>query len=495
MKNILLHFCIILCTLLFLFKPVAAQNIPDFIVNEQVSLNGSEQTRPEISGDGNGNYVVCWDDERNGANVDIFAQIFLNNIPSGNNFRVNDDNGIHSQYKPSIAVDPNLNSVITWTDDRNDDWDIYAQRYLSDGTALGNNFKVNDDPGDEDQGSPSVSIDTEGNFVIVWADERNGNEDVYGQRYSNDGTALGDNFKINDDPGDAVQFWTVCKNTPNGGFIVSWADKRNDFYYDIYAQQFAPDGIALGNNFQVNTDPSGHFQLKPDISIDADGNFKIVWEDKRNGPYDIYFQQYTSEGLTIGENIIVDDNPLGTTQRNASISEDENGNFIICWEDDRNDFNDVYARQYSSDGNPIGNCFKVNNDSTISYQYHGEIFTDVDGDFMVVWEDHRFWTNGEIFAQAYLSDGTPVDDNFKVNNDIGTENQQRPSMAKDGSNNLIYVWVDERSDKSEVYAQRFSGDGTAIGNNFKVNDVSVNNTAIQPSVAASPDGNFVICWA
>jgi len=500
MKNILFHFFILVCPLLFWLNPAPAQNIPDFFVNEQSSIDGSEQSIPEIGGDGSGNYIVTWVDLRNGNDYDIFAQIYLSNGTSlGSNFKVNDDDVSASQYNPAIALDPNLNFVITWEDRRNGDWnsgwDIYAQRFSNDGTALGSNFKVNDDIGNEEQGEPAVSIDNSGNFVIVWTDERNGDWDIYAQRFTNDGIFLGSNFKVNDDFGNFLKNNPSIASSQSGNFIVSWADKRDDYLSDIYAQRYSADGAALGNNFKVNTDIGAAIQHRSDIGIDEYGNFIIAWEDRRNGLFDIFFQRYSSEGSTIGDNIIVGDNPTGTNQRNVSISSDIDGNFNISWQDDRNDYGDVYARRYSNEGNSIGNCFKVNTDNGNDLQFCSEIFTDDNGDFRIVWEDQRFGYNGEIYAQAYLSDGSSVEDNFKVNDDVGSENQKLPSIAKDSCGNLIYVWVDYRSGGDEIFAQRLAGDGTAIGSNFKVNDdTTMYNYISGPSVSASLDGNFVISW-
>nr|NQU94065.1 hypothetical protein [Bacteroidota bacterium] len=164
MKNKLLIICILLLPLLLNHHPVIAQTLPDFLVNEQVCKDGSEQSMPAIAGDGKGNYVVTWMDDRNGSDLEIFAQIYLSDgSTSGSNFKVNDDEGT-TQWGPAIAVDPNLNFVIAWIDKRNGfQGDIYAQRFSSDGTALGSNFMVNVEPGDEEQSYPTVSMDSCGN--------------------------------------------------------------------------------------------------------------------------------------------------------------------------------------------------------------------------------------------------------------------------------------------------------------------------------------------
>jgi hypothetical protein len=497
MKNKLLFFYTLSLPLLFSFIQAIAQNIPDFLVNEQVSLDGSEQATPNIAGDGKGNYVITWRDNRNGTDNNIFAQIFLNDgTPLSNNFIVNDDDGTDTQYGPAIAVDPNLNFVITWLDRRNGfEWDIYAQRFSNDGTALGSNFKVNDEPGNEEQECTTVSIDSCGNFVIVWTDEKSGDWDIYGQRYSSDGTALGVNFKINDDTGYESQYWPTSKGEKNGNFIVSWADKRYNNDWDIYAQRFAADGTALENNFKVNTDAGISTQLRPDIAIEENGNFIIAWGDYRNGNGDVYAQRYLSDGTSLGDNFKLNDDTPDTDQRNPTIAVDIAGNFTVCWGDDRNDYSDIYAQRFTSDATPIGINFKVNSGPVGSYEGESKISADENGNFLIIWKDNRFNFNGDIFAQSYLSDGTTAGDNFIVNDDVGSANQIGPSIAKDNNDNFIIAWIDSRNYRTDIYVQRFSSDGFALGSNILVNDeIQAYANYKGPSVSSDDAGNFVVAW-
>jgi len=492
---------ILLLILIYTSISASAQNIPDFLVNEQGSIDGSQQAEPYMAGDGNGNYVVTWKDKRNGTDFDIFAQICLSDgTPLGDNFKVNDDNGTRRQYTPTVAVDPNLNFVIAWIDRRNGDpnnhWDLYAQRYSSDGTALGDNFIVNDELETEEKSHPSVSIDSLGNFVIVWGDKRNEPWDIFGQRFLSDGTALGNNFRINDDIGNYYQLWPTCACDKSGNLIVSWTDKRYNTDRHIYAQRYSFDGIALGNNFQVNDNNAGTNNILPDIAIDGNSNFIIAWEDNRNGYPDIYAQRFMSDGTIVGDNFNINDDTPDTRQCNPSIISDLEGNFTVCWEDSRNDYNDVYARQFLSNGTPVADDFKVSNDLTYNAKQENAIIgSDEDGNFKICWEDHRFGFNGEIFAQSYLNDGTPVDENFMVNDDFGSENQKLPSLAVDGNENIIVVWADDRLVGNGIYGKRFTIDGIQIGDQFKVNDDAGDNWTKYPSVAAYNDGSFVVTWS
>jgi hypothetical protein len=495
MKNNLLIICILSLSLLFNYIQVSAQNISDFMVNEQGSLNGAMQSTPSIDGDGNGNFVITWKDRRNGIDCDIFAQIHLkNDTLTSNNFKVNNETGIIDQYSPAIAVDENMNFVIAWIENNFNNWNVYAQRFSSDGTTLGNNFLVNDDDGSERKTHISISIDSCANFVIIWADLRNGNWDIYSQHYSNEGTALGNNVKINDDSGNSTQLWTASVCDKSGYLVVSWADTRNNNGREIFAQRFLPDGTPLGNNFKVNTDLYGNNHIFPDLAMDGNSNFIIVWDDNRNGYPDIYAQRYLADGTAIDDNFKINNDVPNTAQRDPSVSSDFAGNFIVSWDDNRFDYHDVFARRFSNDGTALDDDFIVN-DYTNDSQLNAVVSSDVNGNFLICWEDGRFGYNGDIFYQEYLNDGTLVDVNIKLNDDTKSENQGEPSIAVDENDNFIITWVDSRSGDKEVFAQRFTADGIAIEDNFKVNDVSGSNYILNPSIDISNDGKFIITWA
>lgn len=470
-----------------------SQNIPDFRVNELGSPDGSAQSSPAIAGNATGSFVVTWEDNRLGWGDDIFAQIYLNrNTPSGINFKVNDDSH-SSQYGPEVAVDPNGNFIIAWVDNRSDGWNIYAQLFLADGTPAGQNFKVNNDPGTEEQVLPTIAFDSQGNFVITWADKQNGNWDIYGQLYTNNGIEIGANFKINDDASNTSQYWPCCTRHADGSFIVAWADQRNGDY-DIYYQRFTNDGIAIGSNSRANDDTGVAIQFLPEIAIDQDGNFILTWTDERDNNRDIFAQRFLNDGMPAGQNFLVNDDNTNKDQQTSYIAADPAGNFTICWEDSRNTFTDIYARSYNNEGIAMGESFMVNDDTLNVYQYYSGITADLEGNFTIAWEDYRLGIRGDIFLQHFDDEGNPVQTNEKVNDDFGTENQTTPSVAASANGNFTIVWVDSRYEESDIFAQRFDALGNFTGMNFKVNDDTGYYAQNEPSVASDAAGNTMVAW-
>ena len=180
-------------------------------------------------------------------------------------------------------------------------------------STIVDDFLVNDDVGSEHQLGPSISMDAVGNFVVVWYDFRNANWDIYFQRYNDAGTALGVNTKVNQNTGGASQQHPKISMDAAGNFIIVWDDNRNN-NFDIYFQRYTSIGGALGVNTKVNDDTGSAIQWDPSISMDAAGNFVVVWIDERNVDRDIYFQRFTSTGAALGVNTIVNDDTGSTDQ-------------------------------------------------------------------------------------------------------------------------------------------------------------------------------------
>ena len=63
--------------------------------------------------------------------------------------------------------------------------------------AIIRDYQVNENtaPNGARQFSPAVAVDGQGNIVVVWEDERNDDRDIYLQRYAADGSPLGADFR------------------------------------------------------------------------------------------------------------------------------------------------------------------------------------------------------------------------------------------------------------------------------------------------------------
>jgi len=240
---------------------------------------------------------------------------------------------------------------------------------------VGTNFQISDDTGRIDQNEPAIAVTSSGDFVITWQEYRSGNYDIFAQHYTGGGIEAGENYKINDDTNSINQADPVIAVDRSGNFIIVWRDNRRGLD-DIYVQMYDSNGAALGVNFRVNNELDDTMQAgDPSIALDDSGNFIITWNEDRNNNYYICAQRYAGNGDRIGENFQVNDNIKSTWKWDTVVAVDKTGKFIILWQDYRNGDCDLYGQWYNSNGEAVGSNFRVNDDTSARDQdYHAAAF-------------------------------------------------------------------------------------------------------------------------
>jgi hypothetical protein len=469
-------FIFVLCSISWFMRSYAT-NVSDFKVNDDFGM--TYQGYSNIATDLNGDFVVCWYDKRNGNN-DIYIQLFdRSGVREGTNLRVNDDTGTQEQFKPSMMKDQSGKFVVVWQDYRANGYpnnaDIMGERFLADGTAQGANFKTNDDFGTETQGWQDIDCDDFGNFVVVWEDNRNGNYDVYAQRYHKSGTKLGVNVRVNDDVAAAYQHNPRVTMDGTGNFEIVWYDNRSG-RDDILGQRFNASGVAQGTNFMVNDNVKNEKHVMPDVACDYSGNFTVVWIDYRNGNYpsnpDIYGKMYWADGTNRSGNFKINADGGQASQLEPVIGMDYFGNYIVAWRDDREGDNDIYAQYIDNTGRLVGGNYCVNTDVGMSTQSFPNVT--MDGiNIYYTWTDDR---NGSFDVYAKISEyGAPTmviaPMSFQFTAELGGSNPATQSLL---ISNLGYGILNWRATSNQSWLQVIPATGTAPSTAV----VSVNTTGL-----------------
>ncbi|MHB1033894.1 MAG: trypsin-like serine protease [Pirellulales bacterium] len=316
-------------------KPIGLE----FVVNG-VALG--HQGNADVAVDDFGNFVITWSGVGPGDTTGIFAQRFdAAGLRQGTSFLVNNYT-THIQDHPAIAMDSNGDFAITWTSYGQDgDRDgIYARRYDFLGAPLGNEFLVNSTTAGR-QESSDIAMDDQGDFAITWMSygQDGSSWGVYGQRYKDDGSRQGGEFRVNTATGERQRDPAVAMDS-DGDFVVTWTSFGQDGSgYGIYAQRFNAAGGAAGGEFRVNT-TTANWQRQPDVGMDAAGNFYIAWTAYgQDGDLDgIFARLYKADGSDFVGGVIT--TPLGEFQVNATtlgnqvapaIALDADGDFVVAW--------------------------------------------------------------------------------------------------------------------------------------------------------------------
>ena len=217
------------------FSPTAQRVGYGFTVSTQVDCT---QGYPSVAFNGQGKFLIAWQEKRDAdKGYDILARLYdSDGQPVSDDFIVNDDLTGETQRLPAVASKNGNSFVVAWQDARNGDSDIYFQIIDGNGNPIGGNVKVNDDEANVTQAYPAVAVGGYGNFIITWVDTRNGNDDIFAQKFLSDGSFFEANYQVNNEPGSTDQRFPKVAISGNLVYHV-WQDNRNaDQGWDIYAQ-------------------------------------------------------------------------------------------------------------------------------------------------------------------------------------------------------------------------------------------------------------------
>ena len=143
---------------------------------------------------------------------------------------------------------------------------------------------------------------------------------------------------------------------------------------------------------------------------------------------------------------------------------------------------------------PLGPEFQVNSYTTF-HQYRPAVASDPTGRFVIAWTSAGSQDGHDpgIFARVHESSGTSGPE--LLLNEYTFEAQDRPAIAFAGADRFVATWQSDGQDGNltGVIARRFDAAGTPLGGDFQVNTFTTGNQW-RPSVAAAPDGRFVVAW-
>jgi hypothetical protein len=493
-------------------------------------------------------------EEYSDGNVDIYAQALDadGHLLWAEDVRVNSDSGTKTQFYPAVTADSDGDAIVVWlenpytygeqdsgdsiyaqklsvsgvklwttdiqvtaADDRQG-WcfrplavmvkkdkcavilwsgysEIYAQVLDSDGERQWTEDLRVDSVGDTTTGRfyPALALDAADNWSMVWEDERNGNADIYSQRFDADGNRLWPtDLRVNVGNGMTDQADPAMAVAKDGQALVAWTDWRNGDA-DIYAQWLDESGAPRWDaDLRVNADMGRGRQENPAMGMDAAGNTTIGWLGDQGGDWDIYVQRLDASG----NKLWLQDVPLNTGEAwDWDMAVDPQGYAVVVWgEDDDDDVmgGTIYAQRLDPDGNklwPDDLVLVLNRESP-------SVELDEDGNAVVVWtkrHGYRFF-----YAQRLDTEGNQVWDEAVWLNPVGTHGVSAvlASVGVHKSGDAVVTWVNYLSDTLGMRAQRLDPLGNELwGDGMTVNAEEIYE-GVQHVTKVDNDGHAFFIW-
>ena len=154
---------------------------------------------------------------------------------------------------------------------------------------------------------------------------------------------------------------TVIERSSGIGYLAIWVEK--DSLSVLRIAGVTCDDSLRPNSSKitfVNFDSVKFFISKPAVFHKQNGNIVIVWErDTTNFQANIFFQEFTELGIPVSTVVKVNESPASVTSSTVADIDSE-GRYIIVWEEWPN----LKAQRYTSNGAKIGTNFKLNHTQT-----------------------------------------------------------------------------------------------------------------------------------
>ncbi|MBZ0266091.1 T9SS type A sorting domain-containing protein [bacterium] len=289
-----------------------------------------------------------------------------------------------------------------------------------------------------------------GDYLVVWAQSHTGDENLYCQRYSQDGTAQWvAPVQLTFSQGPADNPAVICAE--DGEWVVVWEDYRYDLEWrvnpDLYAQRINEDGELLWVETGVAVSAVFETQRIPKITAAEDGAVIIAWMDYRLPSSTIFVQKIGAQGNPIWEvngiPVFEGDWGLGFEFDNFDVVGDESGGIIA-------------AMEVLSDGNNVS--LRVQR-------------LDQNG--------NRLWENGSPAGLIVAN---------------GPHRRQWISLARAENNGVMVVWADTRNLLTDVYAQHIASNGLISWQTG--GEVVCDETHWQknPRAVSGLDGEVFVVW-
>lgn len=319
----------------------------------------NDQRYPTIAMAGNGSFVIAWISNQTGSNAVYARRFAADGTPVPGEITVDTVASVLlSQNSLSIGSASDGRFVVSWfAPDASGDG-VYARRFDAVGAPQGSRFLVNQTQTSSQQ-QPSVAVASGGSFIVTWSSfgQDGSSRGVYCRQYAADGMPQAGEFRVNTTTANS-QAGARVGVAADGSFVVAWqSDLQDGDSYGIFAQRFVAAGTPLGGEIPVNVFTTS-VQAQPAIAVDVRGDFTITWSsylEESPNSFGIIARRYTADGIAVGNEFAVN-TFTADQQQFAAVALAADGSLVVAWQSNLQDSsgNGVFSRRFTNSGAVFG---------------------------------------------------------------------------------------------------------------------------------------------
>jgi len=415
---------------------------------------------------GESSFVSGWITFDGDAAFDLSMQRFNNGAVADGS--VDTGYSATSGYIQRVALDyddgGNLHTL--WTDNETDQKDIYFQRFSPDGTPLRIEVSaLNDDAIGANSIHADIATIDDSRAVAVFTDQRNDDGDIFLQFVNSNNTLDGVNIKLNDDVIDFRQDYPAVAVAPDGSFLAAaWLG---------YTAPGGVFGERAYLEIDPLTDPfvsTAEFMIEditnirsPRVAISGNSKIFTIFCENFQTDGKLYGRIFNSDGSSDGSSFVIE---TGTINE-YDIDRNDNDIFTVSYILNPLSAPAAAFVRYNNTGTEIG---RFNTTGDVSGVEIEQISTAVSstGIIYLLWrgdDDNLYLTSLDI-------NGAVLESSFLVNDDPDAEPDQiRLAVGTNGS--LIASWLDRRDGILKMYYQVFEPNLTPASVNLPASTAPV----------------------
>jgi hypothetical protein len=262
---------------------------------------------------------------------------------------------------------------------------------------------------------------------------------------------------------------------------VVWSDNRVGGNYEIFYKRSVDGGLTWGADIRISNNV--YVSSNPSISISG-SVVHVVWDDNRDGNYEIYYNRSTDGGVSWGTDTRLTNGPA--TSQNPCVS--SAGSLVfVAWTDNREAGGNfvVYYLRSTDGGISWGAETRLGGSWNPAVSISGKVVH-------VVWQDARQLHPGVYYKRSVDEGITWGADIPLTINDIAYSDS--PSLSVSGSD-VNVVFRDSRNSIGtgyEIFYKHSTDGGITWNSDTQLSNFHV--TVYNPSVSVSGSGVHVV-WA
>lgn len=372
------------------------------------------------------------------------------------------------------------------------------------GGPIGYSFTIIDESETEVNPAVAYSSDRE-EYLVVWYNDRPGNDDIRAQRVSKDGTLVGGAFYISAGSGADRRYPDVAYNSKNNQYLVVWEHYESASGYSIHARRVSGTGQVLDSMDIVVRGPGYNLYTPAEPAVAyayTSDKYLVVWQETWHPTpisKNIEGQVVSSSGSLESSATISQDTGNGDYRDEPDVAYNRSRNeYLVVWQQRDHTVNeyDIYARRVQGNGTPMSPA-SIAIDTDPADQLNpaaAAIPTEPNkGYYLVVYEDHTNAGDADIYARKVKGEGTTDGNLFHISRP--NEDQSHPAVAGNESNQQYLVaWTHEDYSPPFIFdgivGRAVSIDGTLLNDETALGGIDADNAAI----ASGPTGDFLVAF-